>query len=227
MISAVIFDLDDTLYDEIDYCKSGFNAVASLLATIHNCLPQKQIYQAFWEQFQSDNRSNVFNLGLDTLGIPYDENLIQKLVMLYRNHKPNIDLPKESKAVLDALSLKYPLALLTDGYLPGQELKVQALGIEKYFKAIIYTEKLGRNFWKPSTAGFEKILQLLDIKAVNAVYVADNTQKDFMAPNEMSMETIQILRPNRIHFETSAEPNSAAKHVITDLSSLPDLLKTL
>jgi FMN phosphatase YigB (HAD superfamily) len=27
MITMVIFDLDDTLYDEIKYCKSGFKAV--------------------------------------------------------------------------------------------------------------------------------------------------------------------------------------------------------
>ena len=32
MIKAVVFDLDDTLYDEIDYCRSGFAAVADSLA---------------------------------------------------------------------------------------------------------------------------------------------------------------------------------------------------
>jgi FMN phosphatase YigB (HAD superfamily) len=33
MITTVIFDLDDTLYDEIDYCKSGFMAVAEFLTS--------------------------------------------------------------------------------------------------------------------------------------------------------------------------------------------------
>jgi len=32
MITTVIFDLDDTLYDEIDYCRSGFASVAEFLA---------------------------------------------------------------------------------------------------------------------------------------------------------------------------------------------------
>ena len=32
MITTVVFDLDDTLYDEIEYIKSGFTAVAEFLA---------------------------------------------------------------------------------------------------------------------------------------------------------------------------------------------------
>jgi len=32
MITTVVFDLDDTLYDEIEYCKSGFAVVAEFLA---------------------------------------------------------------------------------------------------------------------------------------------------------------------------------------------------
>ena len=63
--------------------------------------------------------------------------------------------------VLKTLKKRYKLALLTDGYLPAQRLKVQALGIEKYFQAIVYTEELGREYWKPSTRGFENILKEL------------------------------------------------------------------
>jgi len=31
MITTIVFDLDDTLYDEIDYCKSGFASVAEFI----------------------------------------------------------------------------------------------------------------------------------------------------------------------------------------------------
>jgi FMN phosphatase YigB (HAD superfamily) len=31
MITTVVFDLDDTLYDEIEYCRSGFTSVAEFI----------------------------------------------------------------------------------------------------------------------------------------------------------------------------------------------------
>jgi FMN phosphatase YigB (HAD superfamily) len=39
MIKTVVFDLDDTLYDELDYCKSGFMAIAESVADLPDALP--------------------------------------------------------------------------------------------------------------------------------------------------------------------------------------------
>jgi putative hydrolase of the HAD superfamily len=224
MIEAVAFDLDDTLYDEVDYCRSGFHAVAKFLA---GCLPAqstKTILDALWGQFSSSNRSTTFDAALDSLGIKHDENLIQTLVQVYRNHRPEISLPEDSKEILSQLSSGYKLGLLTDGFLPAQRLKVQALGIEKYFKAIIYTEELGREFWKPSPVGFQKLMEVLDCKAEAAVYVADNEKKDFIAPNELGIATIQILRPLRLHTESAELANATARFRIGSIRELPTLL---
>ncbi|MHC4529524.1 MAG: HAD family hydrolase, partial [Planctomycetota bacterium] len=133
----------------------------------------------------------------------------------------------DSKEVLVQLSQKYTLALLTDGFLPAQELKVQALGIEKYFKCIMYTERLGRQFWQLSAVGFEKLLEKLDCESQMAVYVADNELKDFIAPNKLGFVTIQIIRLGRIHTASSDQPLAAAKHKIGKIGQLPALLESL
>ena len=149
MIKTIVFDLDDTLYDEIDYCKSGFTSVAEFLVypagrlMAEHRASTKEIFDTLWKQFNSGNRKNTFNSALDALGIDYDDKLIGELIEVYRNHVPEITLPDDSRDVLSQLSGKYTLALITDGFLPAQELKVQALGIEKYFKCIVYTDKLG------------------------------------------------------------------------------------
>ena len=39
MLTTGAFDLDDTLYDEIEYCKSGFRAVAEFLANSSGAPP--------------------------------------------------------------------------------------------------------------------------------------------------------------------------------------------
>ena len=249
MIATVVFDLDDTLYDEIEYCRSGFAAVAEFLAgssgmsldfardaCARTAAPAcsaagtpaaARIFDALWGQFTAGNRSKTFDAALDKLGIDYDRERIVELVGVYRNHVPTIALPPDSEEVLRKLRAKYALALLTDGFLPAQQLKVQALGIEEYFASIVYTEQLGRESWKPSPAGFEKILHDLGGRPENTVYVADNEQKDFIAPNRMGFATVQLLRPARVHTSALAGPGAAAHHVISQISELPALVETL
>jgi len=224
MITAVVFDLDDTLYNEVDYCRSGFAAVAGAVAKLPNAPSAGQIFDAIWKHFGAGNRKKTFNAALEELGIAYDDRLIRQLVRAYRNHAPQIILPPDSRDVLEELHTEYTLALLTDGFLPAQRLKVKALRIEKYFRCILYTEQLGREFWKPSPVGFEKLLANLNVKPESAAYVADNEEKDFVAPNKLGFATIQVIRPARIHTSTSQQPGAAAKHVIHGISRLPALL---
>jgi len=228
MITTVVFDLDDTLYDEIEYCKSGFAAVAEFLANPAIApVETKCISEVLWEQFNAGNHTKTFNAALDELEISYDEKLILELIEVYRRHKPKITLPPDSREVLCELSSKYTLALLTDGFLPGQQLKVQALGIEQYFKSIVYTEQLCREFWKPSPVGFEKILQTFEARPENTVYIADNEKKDFIAPNKLGFATIQILRPARLHTSVCGQTGAAAQHIIRQISQLSALLERL
>jgi len=224
MITTVAFDLDDTLYDEIDYCKSGFAAAADFAAKLPNAPAAEHIFNEFWQQFTTGDRTRVFNAAFDSLGIRCDNKLIGDMVKVYREHHPKITLPGETSKILEQLDGKYILALLTDGFFPAQKLKVLALGIETYFKCIIYTEMLGRDCWKPSPVGFEKLLHDLNIKAENTVYVADNAQKDFIAPNKLGIKTIQIIRPSRLHTEFPSQPDDAPNYVIHGISELSDLL---
>ncbi len=227
MITTVVFDLDDTLYDEIEYCKSGFDAVSDFLARLPQFPPAEHIFDSLWKQFTSGDRTKTFNTALDELGIGCDDKLIGELVKVYRSHTPKITLPDDSRDILDRLHGRYTLALLTDGFLPAQQLKVEILGIERYFKCIIYTEELGRDCWKPSPAGFEKLTETLNIKPQNAAYVADNQQKDFIAPNQLGFLTVQLIRPARIHTEISDAPDAEAQYVIHKISQLPQLLEKL
>ncbi|MHC4740167.1 MAG: HAD family hydrolase [Planctomycetota bacterium] len=226
MFTTVVFDLDDTLYDEIDYCRSGFTASAEFLAGLPKMPSAERIFEVFWQQFTSGNRKETFNTALEELGIAAadSDKLITDLIEVYRNHVPKITLPLDSRDVLDQLTGKYTLAMITDGFLPAQKLKVQALAIEKYFKCIIYTEALGREFWKPSPAGFKKIIQILNTEPKNIVYLADNEKKDFIAPNKLGFLTVQLIRPARIHTKSSPESGASARYVIQNITHLPALL---
>ena len=103
MIATVVFDLDDTLYDEIDYCRSGFTSAGEYLANLPKTPSAERIFGALWKQFTAGNHTRTFNAALDELGMHYDEKLIGELVGGYRNHAPTIALPQDSRDVLAEL----------------------------------------------------------------------------------------------------------------------------
>jgi len=225
MITTVVFDLDDTLYEELDYCRSGFRAVARFLAKVAPISCSDDVFASLWRHFSAGNRTRTFNAALDDLGLDADEALIAQLIEVYRTHRPSLELPADSRQTLEALQKTHTLALLTDGYLPAQRLKVQALGIEDYFQGILYTEQLGRAFWKPSPVGFERLAEQLDVVPTQMVYIGDNEAKDFIGPNKLGMLTIQLRRAARLHSDAaSADSQAHPKITIRDITELPNAL---
>jgi putative hydrolase of the HAD superfamily len=218
--------MDDTLYDEIDYYKSGFAAVARIVADDFG-LKDKVVFETLWKIFNSGNHKTVFDASAEELGITFDKACIEKLVNVFRSHNPDINLPSESGAVLENFKKRYKLGLITDGWLPGQELKVKALRLDNFFDCIIYTEKLGREHWKPSPAAFKRLLTELDVPANQCVYVGDNLEKDFVSPNQMGFKTVRVVRAKRIHFGKAPTPGAEANYEIDSIAKLPDLLKTI
>lgn len=229
MVKLVIFDLDDTLYNERDYCISGFGAVARFLAAKYDNLSWAEVFERLCFEYEQNRSGKVFNAFLDEFGIHYDQGLIDQLVECYRNHKPDIKISEDVLSLLGLLKKRYELAILTDGFLPAQRFKVQALGIEGLFDEIVYTEELGRQYWKPSTVGFELICQKLNRIAENCVYVADNPLKDFYAPNKLNFAASIGLTKFEGVYKDKKAPNKEymPTHIIENLDQLPEILNIL
>ncbi|MCJ7544550.1 MAG: HAD family hydrolase, partial [Phycisphaerae bacterium] len=139
---------------------------------------------------------------------------IAELVEVYRNHAPAITPYSGIPELLGLLRVRFRLALLTDGYLPAQQLKLDSLKLERFFDQVLFTELLGRESWKPSLAGFQAMARKLDVPAQACAYVADNPAKDFVAPNRLGWRSIQYLRPGQIHAAKPAPPDGAPQTVV-------------
>lgn len=187
-MKTVLFDLDNTLYSERSYVKSGFMEVSKYLSNKYD-LDKCEIYEKLIDIFNKEGRGKTFNLLLEDLKI--DENIFN-LIYIYRYHFPDIKPYKDTLDILTKLKKNFKLGLITDGRVFVQKRKVDGLNIEKYFDTIIFTDLLGDKFWKPSKVPFQIALNNLNSIPSDSVYVGDDPYKDFKAPRELGMKTIQV-----------------------------------
>jgi putative hydrolase of the HAD superfamily len=215
-MKAVLFDLDDTLYPEIEFVKSGFREVARHLASKHN-LDEGSLFQQMLEILKRDGRGKIFDTLLENLGL-FTPERVRTLVDLYRSHRPSISLYPDTLPTLEKLRRNgIQVGIITDAMASVQKNKVKALGLENLFDIIIYTEELGEGCSKPSPVPFKTALKLLQVPASEAVYVGDDPSKDFLAPNNLGMLTVQVVRQASKDLTPVPLPYGA-KFVVKDLA---------
>ncbi|MDC1540908.1 HAD-IA family hydrolase [Candidatus Pelagibacter ubique] len=183
--SVIVLDLDDTLYNELDYQISGFKEVIKCLKDnykiktnyqfIHKCIRQKK---------------NILEELCKKYGLK--KSIIKSLLWVYRLHKPRIYMKKNVKKSLNRLErMSSGVAILTDGRSISQRLKLQALGI-CHLPMYISEDYIDK---KPSIKRFKLIMK--DMPAKKYVYIGDNPLKDFLAPNKLKWLTIGIKGSKR------------------------------
>ena len=208
--------MDDTLYPEYAYAVSGLKAVGQSLE--EQC---PGITQAFLACLARGVRGTVFNEVLPQFQLSLS--LIPRLVTQYREHLPLIDFYPDALASLQWARSIGRVGLISDGPLVCQQRKVDALGLDAHMDLIVLTDEAGKANWKPSIYAFEKMMKHFQVSGQACLYVGDNPDKDFLAPNRLGWTTVQIVRADAFHKRKVPEPAYRAQHEIKELSELASL----
>lgn len=180
-IPVVIFDLDDTLYSEKEYVKSGFKHVARFFPDIENAYDE--LYGLFLQHRSAiDEFLRVHNINSDELK--------KKILHEYRFHVPDIHLYDGVYVMLQNLKRTgHKLGMITDGRVEGQKNKIDALRIGDLFDKIIITDSLGGvEYRKPNPKAFELMKDFFNTSYSDMCYIGDNLNKDFRAPQFLGMK---------------------------------------
>ena len=196
-LRVVVWDVDDTLYLERTYARSGFQAVGSHLEATRGT---EGFAAAAWNAFERGVRGTIFNVALESIKIDPAQELIRDLVRVYRHHVPQISLLPDAREILELFRNEgLQMAVVTDGPLPSQRAKVLALELEAFAEPVICTASLGPGLSKPHPQAFEMIASRHEARGRELVYVADNPLKDFKAPRALGWRTIRIRRQGGLH----------------------------
>lgn len=219
MSITLVFDLDDTLYRERDYVRSGIAAVDIWVQWRLGAYGFDATATRLWN---AGRRAKLFDMALAELGVAADPATIAAMVAIYRDHLPRIRLAPDALAFLDS-DHGFGLALVTDGFGAAQRRKVAALGLSHYaFDPIVYTDDWGPAFWKPHRRAFDAVEAAHREGSNRFVYVADNPTKDFLAPRALGWGTVQIDRADAVHSRVAPSPRHCAA---THIKSLRDLTR--
>lgn len=213
----LVFDLDDTLYEERSYVLSGFRAVARWGA-LRIGQDEQESYEELLLLLESNGRGRIFNAWLRGRAS------VRDAVKVYRHHSPQISLAPEAVMVLNGFK-GLSLYLVTDGHKVVQSKKIEALGVSGFFRKCYLTNRYGRHHSKPSLRCFELIIKREKSDWVDLVYVADNPAKDFVSLNRVGAKTIRVLTGQ--HAQDDALPGYEAQFRISSLSELPSLLEII
>lgn len=216
---VVFFDLDDTLYHEVDFLKSAYRGIASFIEINYHLQGIYAEMMGYWKAGK-----NVFEclLALHSL----HDLTIQDLLLSYRTHVPKIALSIEAKHTLDRLREKgIKMGLITDGRTLTQQNKIASLGLKNYFEEqdIYISEAFGSE--KIEGKSFQDVQQRYG-EGNTIFYVGDNPKKDFAWPNALGWITICLLDDGQnIHSpQFNVDESSLPQYNIHDIGDLCKLI---
>ena len=181
-LQVIIFDMDDTLYSEKEYVKSGYHEIAKIF-------PDPQYTEnRLWQLFCQGEKAIDKYLEQEN---QFTQELKERCLNIYRSQVPDIHLYTGVEEMLNTLKKQHQLGLITDGRPEGQKAKIRALKLEKKFDEIIITDELGGSkFRKPNPKAFEIIAERFHVDYSRMCYIGDNISKDFIAPQMLGMKSI-------------------------------------
>ncbi|MDF2667955.1 MAG: haloacid dehalogenase [Paenibacillus sp.] len=194
MRSVLVFDLDDTLYEEMTYVKSGFLAVANYLYSEFGLL-QEETMNVMLNELHEAGRGRVFDTVLKKNNL-FNARRIHACLMAYRGHEPTIRLFPDSEICLTRFKASHSLYIVTDGNKLVQHKKLVALDMYQRVTSCYVTHRFGIKNAKPSTHVFHRICSREKVHPDQIIYIGDNPNKDFVGIKKEGFRTVRIMRGN-------------------------------
>jgi putative hydrolase of the HAD superfamily len=199
--TVILFDLDDTLYPEADYVRSGHRAIAQTLAS-RTGNPTDSVYAALRYDYCKFGRAGLFDRIVAAYGLP--SSLVKELVRTYRLHTPQLSLDPRVRDLLTDLRKQHKIAVVTDGDANMQKEKVQALGLAGLVDLVVYCWELDAR--KPDPGAFLHATEVLGGKPETAIIIGDDPTHDVEAALKMETACIRVRAHRFAEIESLTRP---------------------
>ena len=159
-----------------------------------------------------------FLYPLSKMGVN-DEELAEQIGQQYLDNLPTkTALMPHAIELLDYLTVKkYPLTIISNGFVEVQYRKMRSSGIEHYFQHVVLSEAAGA--LKPDKQIFEYALELNGAKASEAIMIGDSYAADIVGAQNAGID--QVYYP--LHYPGNGE-KPVCTHMIRSLKEVMSIL---
>lgn len=216
--TTILFDLDSTLFDyDISETKALKNTFRDFNLPFENkVIPTyRELNAKLWKQFEEGKLSQKiikvrrFEQLADALGLTFDT---EKFSIRYLLHlSEGTDLIDGAREIIEFLSNKTDLVLITNGLTIVQRPRIKNSGLEKHFKEVIISEEVG--FAKPDVKIFDIIFERLGFPAKETVLiVGDSLTSDIAGGINYGIDTCWF-NPDSLCFVDGINYTYVIKHL--------------
>jgi putative hydrolase of the HAD superfamily len=220
-VDCVLFDLDDTLYEHVDFLRGAFADVAAAVdPTRRDALAAAMLDIVSAE---GADGGRIFERALARVGHPADARTLDRMAVAFHTHAPDVLPPAAGvRHLLGLLAARFPLGLVTDGDVVVQRAKLRALRLADRFRVVVLADSLGGPAMrKPHPAPYRAALDALGARAAHSVFVGDHPGRDVAGARALGMTTVRVLTGE--HRDRAVEPDAEADFVLADLRALEAL----
>lgn len=198
-ITDVFFDLDHTLWDFDRNSGLAFQRVFQrhkIELPLSDFLREYEpINLAYWKEYREERitkeelRRGRLTETFDIFKLKYPLAFIDSLSTCYIEELPGDNhLFKGTVEILDYLSEKYQLHIITNGFAEVQDLKLRNSGIKEYFRSITTSEDLGLK--KPHPSVFNTAMRKASTVPQRSIMIGDSFEADIVGAQNAGMHTL-------------------------------------
>ncbi|HAS83953.1 MAG TPA: hypothetical protein DCS43_15060 [Verrucomicrobia bacterium] len=180
-----LVDMDDTLFEERDFVLSGLAATAAY--TVAWGLDPSAAGAFLKQHFIHQGRERIFDHLLQRFLGGAQTERIQKLVEVYRQHRPDITMYDGAAEVLSQLRRLGRVIIVTDGLAAVQERKATALGLPPLVDQVVYCQGLG--YAKPDPRSLDGIVTC---GMPSALLIGDRPDHDLAMAGALGIASIRV-----------------------------------
>jgi len=209
-MQAVIFDLDNTLYDISQYNYGAFWDIAQYLSSKYS-LSEDQLYHKLVEIWHI--RTSMYPKLLDEFLDEFDLiGELSEVIKIFNIHdgplQPFSDVIPTLKKIK---KMNCKIGLITDGNPQRQKRKINLLNINQLFDVIIFTSELQHP--KPSEIPFYQVLNELKEHPETSCYVGDNPFIDFEGAKKVGLKTIRLRKGEFLNIPSRNDVDCEINHI--------------
>jgi len=229
-IQAVIFDLDNTLYDFMGAKDQAIRAAVDAMIDAGLRLPHAEAHARIYRIYRDKGieYQKVFDAFLHEVLGEVDDRMLAAAVVAYRRSRDGtlVLYPHVLLTLNRLLKDGYQLAVLSDAPRYEAWLRLCTLRLHHVFDLVLTFDDTGIR--KPSPEGFRLALRRLGIEPQQAVMVGDWPERDIDGAKRAGIHTVYARYGDTSSLEArAARSGSGADHEIDDVLQLLDVLDRL